>query len=80
MIDQKTEWHIAFEGHYTRRHTQELTKVLHMFTKGIGPEGKTLAHVDSTILKADCNIAINEALRQIENGGYISIDIKVVNP
>ena len=75
---------VVFEGHYKTPDMKEGYKDplgnKHMFTRGTSSTGKWMPHIGVGALKSCVNGAINEALREIGNGGYITIEVTVVNP
>lgn len=81
--DTKKEWKVVFEGHYLAPDMKEGYKESfgskHMFTRGTSSSGKWMPHIGVNALKSCVNGAINEAMREIQNGGYITIEVKVVN-
>lgn len=83
FLQEKTktrEWKITCEGYYKKRDNKYPSRLVHMFSRLLGVDNKAYAHVSHNTLKADCNIAINQSLRQLENGGYMTVEIKMVNP
>ena len=85
MIEQiEQTWKVVFEGHYKAQDIKEGYKepigLKHMFTRGFSFTGKWMPHLGVSHLKSCANGAINEALKKIEDGGYITIEVKIKNP
>lgn len=80
VADNEVIYKLSFGSAYTKSPigTND-THPRRMFARTVDHSGKIYAHTGVPQLKADCNIAVNEGLKQLKDGGYIAVTVKVVN-